>query len=153
MLRAPNNRFSIPHAPIKNAESEILTVGKGLAPSGGKCFIFVHLLGEFDKCYVFALDFLTIYWCLLPEGAEPLPYGSADSPCGFARLCTASNACSCPARGGCRALREGPGFSRLFGHAQKAGAFWGGLKNRGILTPRISGHCEPARTLVWQSPE
>ncbi len=30
------------------------------------------------------IGFLVICRCLLPEGAEPLPYVSADSLCGFA---------------------------------------------------------------------
>ncbi len=61
-----------------------LIVGKGLAPSGGEMLHIRAIPRQIRKIIHIRNGFFVIYWYLLPEGAEPLPYVSADSPCGFA---------------------------------------------------------------------
>jgi len=41
----------------KSVQISSVNVGKGLAPSDGKCCEFLLFLGEFVGCYVSALDF------------------------------------------------------------------------------------------------
>ncbi len=74
-FKAPISGFQRGTTPEKSVQFPSVTVGKGLAPSGGEMLQIYTVFRQIRKMLRVCIGIPRYRKCLLPEGAEPLPYG------------------------------------------------------------------------------